>query len=130
MTKQTIDRDEPGLGMADVQLPVGQKTERDEIDDDRRGHEPIAKTGARQAFRAAVIFGHRLQGNAPPKISVNLNVPFIPAGIGGITPVFLIQQGEDRTEQMMAVLAFLAPIAATPQAPGEFRAGRQMLRAC
>src|SRR5450755_1357622 len=120
-----INCDEPWLGVAYVQLPVNQKTERDEIDDYRRGHEPIAKTGARQTFQAAVIFGHRLQRNAPPKISVNLNVPFIPAGIGGIAPVFLVEQGKGRTEQVMAILTCLTPITATPQTPGEFRARRQ-----
>src|SRR5436190_19389815 len=125
--KTKVNRNKPWLGMANVQVPVNQQAERDQVDDHRRGHESIAKAGTRQTFRAAVIFGHRLERNAPPKISVNLNIPFIPAGIGGIAPVFLIEQGKDRTEQMMAVPAFLTPITATSQTPGEFRPGRQML---
>ena len=114
------------LDMADIQLPVNQETERGQVDNDRCRYQPIPQTGPRKAFRAAVIFGHGLQRDAPPKVSVNLDVPFVPAGVGGITPAFLIEQAEDRAEQVMAVLALLAPITATAQAPAEFRAGRQL----
>src|SRR2546429_4264347 len=114
-----IGSNEPGLGVAHVQLPINQQAERNKIDDYRRRHEPIAETGAGQTFRAAMIFGHRLQCYAPPKISINLNVPLVPAGIGGIAPVFLVEQGKDRTKKVMTILACLTPIAATPQTSGE-----------
>ena len=52
-----------------------------EIYDHGGGDEAIAKLDAGQAFRAAVIFGHGLQDDAPPEIPVNLDVPFLPAGI-------------------------------------------------
>src|SRR5947207_5584464 len=120
-----IGSNEPGLGVAHVQLPINQQTERNKINDYRRRHEPIAETGAGQTFRAAMIFGHCLQHYAPPKISVNLNVPLVPTGIGGIAPVFLVEQGKDRTEKVMAIFTFLTPVAATPQPPAEFLAGRQ-----
>src|ERR1700704_1966407 len=96
-----IDNDEPWFGVTHVQLPVNQETERHQIDDYRRRDEPIAQASARQALRTTVIFGHGLQDYAPPKIPINLNVPFIPAGVGGIAPVFLVEQGKNRTKQMM-----------------------------
>ena len=98
--------------MTRAQLVVNEQTQNDEIDDDRRRHEPMAQPGAGEAFRAAVILGHGLQDNAPPEIPVDLDVPFVPTGIGGIAPVLFIEQAKDRAEEMMAILPLLAPIAA------------------
>src|SRR5215472_335990 len=56
-----------------------------------------------------MIFGHGLERHAPPKISVNLNVPLIPARVGGITPAFFFEQLKERPKEIMAVPALLAP---------------------
>ena len=37
---------------------------------------------ARQAFHSAVIFGNGLEHDAPPEISVDLDVPFVPPRVG------------------------------------------------
>src|SRR5437660_10545861 len=86
----------------------------------------MAQPGAGEAFRAAVILGHSLQDNAPPEIPVDLDVPFVPTGIGRVAPVLFVEQRKDRTEEMMAILPLLAPIAAMAQTPGEFPARRQL----
>jgi hypothetical protein len=39
-----------------------------------------------------VIFGDGLKRDAPPEIAVNLNVPVVPAAVGGIAPAFFLQQ--------------------------------------
>ena len=82
--------------MRNVELPIHQETQRNEIEDDGGRDQTVAKPNTRQAFPVTVIFSNRLQRDAPPEISVNLNVPFIPPAIGRITPAFFIEQLEDR----------------------------------
>ncbi len=81
--------------MRDVELVINEQRGGDEIDDDGGRHGAITQADAGKAFCAAVIFGERLQRHAPPKISVELKVPFLPTGVGGITPAFFLKQGED-----------------------------------
>ena len=108
--EEQIRDDEPKIDVGSVELPINQKTQGNEIEDDGRGNESSAEPDAGEAFRAAVIFGHGLQRDAPPKISVNLNVPLIPTGIGGIAPAFFLQKLENRTKKVMSILALFAPI--------------------
>src|SRR6266850_908437 len=112
--------------MTRVQLPINQNRYRHEIENNGRGNESIAQPHPRKTLRASVIFRHGLEHDAPPEIAVDLNVPFIPARIGGIAPSFLLQQLEDLPEKMMAILAFFAPVG-SPQ-PAARRTGclRQM----
>src|SRR6266705_5209008 len=56
-----------------------------------------------------MVFGDGLQRDTPPKIPVNLNVPVVPTGIGGIAPAFFLEQLEDRAQQIMPVAAPFAP---------------------
>jgi hypothetical protein len=72
-----------------------------------------------------VIFRYGLEHNAPPEIAVDLNVPFIPARIGGIAPSFLLQQLEHSSQKVMPVFAFFAPISAPPGTAHPFRTDRQ-----
>ncbi len=116
-----IAEEYPKICPTGIELVVNQEGQGDEIDDHGGRDEAIAQRDAGQAFRPAVIFRHRLQHDAPPEISVNLNVPFIPAGIGRVTPTFLVQQSKDRAEQMMPILPFFTPIASAAQIAGEAR---------
>src|SRR5947207_15506239 len=95
--------------MGGVELPVDHHAERDQTNDYGCGHQPVAQPDTGQSFRAGVIFGHSLQDNAPPKISVDLDVPFVPTGIDRIAPAFFLEQLKNRPEQMMAIAAFFAP---------------------
>src|SRR5581483_7595201 len=69
-----------------------------------------AQAHTRQTFRAAVIFGERLERDAPPKIPVKLNVPLVPTGVGGIAPAFFLKQLADLAEKMMSIFPLVAPI--------------------
>src|SRR5438105_2826167 len=124
--EEQIRDDEPKIDVGSVELPINQKTQGNEIEDDGRGNESSAEPDAGEAFRAAVIFGHGLQRDAPPKISVNLNVPLIPTGIGGIAPAFFLEQLEHGTKQMMTVPSLFAPKNSAAQTTGKIRTGRQM----
>src|SRR6266496_4608045 len=95
--------------MRNIELPIHQETQRNEIKDDGGRDQPVAKPDTRQALSTTVIFSDCLQRDAPPEISVNLNVPFIPSAIGGITPAFFIEQLEDRAQQVMTISALFAP---------------------
>src|SRR4029450_10984331 len=95
--------------MGDVELPIHQQTQRNEIQYDGGRDQTVAKPNTRQAFLGTVIFSDRLQRDAPPQIPVDLNVPFIPSAIGGITPAFFIKQLEDRAQQVVTIFAFFAP---------------------
>src|SRR5207302_6553653 len=124
--EEQIRDDEPKIDAGRVELPINQKTQGNEIEDDGRGDKSSAEPDAREAFRAAVILGHGLQRDAPPKISVNLNVPLIPAGIGGIAPAFFLEQLEHGTKQMMTIPSPFASNNSTAQTKGKVWAGRQM----
>ena len=73
-----------------------------------------------------MIFGDGLERDAPPKIPVDLNVPFVPPGIGGIAPAFFLQQLKDGTKQVVTVPAFFVPKNSATQTAGETGAIRQM----
>ncbi len=78
--------------MGNIELPIYQQSQRNQIENDGRSDQSVAKPDPRQAFSGAVIFGHGVQRNTPPKISVNLNVPLIPASVSGIAPAFFVKQ--------------------------------------
>src|SRR2546421_175397 len=73
-----------------------------------------------------MIFGHRLQNDAPPKVSVNLDVPFVPTRIDRIAPAFFFEQLKNCAEQVMPVASFVAPKNSASQARTAFGVGRQM----
>ena len=79
--KDGIRNDRPEIEMGSVELPVDHHAQRDQTNDYRCGDEPVAQPDASQSFRAGVIFRHGLQNNTPPKVSVDLDVPFVPTGI-------------------------------------------------
>ena len=108
--------------MGSVELPVDHHAERDQTNDYRCGDEPVAQPDAGQPFRAGVIFRHGLQNNAPPKVPIDLDVPLVPTGVGGLPPAFFVEKIEDRTEQVMAVLSIFAPITSVTQSAGELDA--------
>src|SRR6266571_3651221 len=112
--------------MRNVELAIDQQTRCNQIKNDRGGDEPVAKPNAGQTFPAAVVFGDGLKRYAPPKISVDLNVPLVPPAIGGIAPAFLIQQLKDRAQQIVTVPALLAPKNPATKAASEAIAFRQM----
>src|SRR5205807_5624393 len=116
----------PVMKMAGLEGVVSDEGKVNRVDQDRGRDKTIAEPGAGEAFRAAVIFGHGLESNAPPKVAIDLDVPLIPAGVGGITPVFLVEQIEHRTEEVMTVLPVLAPVTEGAQSAGKLGAGRQM----
>ena len=74
---------------------IDEKGENNQIYDYCGSDVAISKLNTGQAFPAAVIFGNRTQNDAPPKVPVNLDVPFLPAGIDGVAPVFMIKQREN-----------------------------------
>src|SRR4051812_43205102 len=112
--------------MRSMKLTINHNAERDEIENDRCRDHSIAQTRTGQTFRTAVIFGDSLQDNAPPEVSINLNVPFIPTGIDRVAPPFLFEQLEDLTEQMVTIARFIAPENAAAQTARGFRVRRQM----
>src|SRR6266699_6299564 len=105
--------------MRNVELAIDQQTRCNQIKNDRGGDEPVAKPNAGQTFAATVVFGDGLKRYAPPKISIDLNVPFVPPAIGGITPAFFIQQLKDGPQQIVTVPALLAPKNSAAQAACE-----------
>src|SRR5204862_1226664 len=74
----------------------------------------------------AVIFGDSLKRDAPPEIAVNLNVPVVPAAVGGIAPAFFVEQPKYFAQEIMAIPPFLAPKYAATQAASRARAFWQM----
>src|SRR5437764_599010 len=114
------------MKMAGLERVVSDEGKVNRVDQDRGRNKAIAEPGTGEAFRAAVIFGDGLESDAPPKVSVDLDVPLIPAGVGGITPVFLVEQIKHRTEEVMTVLSVLAPITSVAPSVGKLGAGRQM----
>ena len=67
--------------MPDIKEMVDQQGDDNEIYDYCGGDIAIAKLNTGQAFSVAVIFGDGPQNDAPPEVSLNLNVPFLPSGI-------------------------------------------------
>ncbi len=127
--EKQIESDEPKIDMGSIELPINQKAQRHQIENDRGGDKTITQPDAGQAFGVAMILGHGLQDDAPPKISVDLNVPIIPAAIDGIAPAFFLEQIEDRAEEVVTVPALFAPknsAAQTAAPPPRGSASRQM----
>src|ERR1700730_2869888 len=81
--------------MPGVKEMVNEQGEDDEVHDDGGGDVSEAELNAGQACSAAVIFRDRSQNDAPPEVPINMDVPFLPAGIDRVAPVFLIKEGED-----------------------------------
>src|ERR1051326_2017516 len=112
--------------MGSVKLAINYDAQRNEIEDRGGRDDSIPQSRARESFRAAVIFRHRLQDDAPPKVSVDLDVPFVPTSVDRVAPAFFFEQLKDRAEQMMTVASLIAPENAPAQASTEFRFGGQM----
>src|SRR5438067_3725379 len=109
-----------------MQLAINHDAKRDQIEDHRGGDHSIPKTHSGQAFRAAMIFSDGLENDAPPKVAVDLDVPFVPAGINRIAPPFFFKQLENCAKQMVTVPAFVAPENSAAQTARWFRISRQM----
>src|SRR4029077_3289117 len=124
--KERVRNHRPQVEMRSVQLSVNDNAQRNETDDYGCGNEPVAQPDAGQPFRAAVIFSDCLKRNAPPEVSVNLDVPFVPAGIDRVAPAFFLEQLENRAEQMVAISSLVAPKNPASQSATRFRVGRQM----
>src|SRR2546423_14030099 len=107
--KKSVRDDRPKIEMRSVKLAVNDNAESEQIKNDGGGDATVAQTRAGQPLRAAVIFSDRLENDAPPKISVNLDVPFVPTGINRITPTFFFEQLENCAQQMMTIASFVAP---------------------
>src|SRR5207237_8505078 len=122
--KERIRNDRPKIEMRRVELPVDHHTERDQTNDYGRSDEPVAQPDAGQSLRAGVIFRHRLQNDAPPEVSVNLDVPFVPAGIDRVAPALFLEQLENRAEQMVAISSLVAPKNPASQSATRFGVGR------
>src|ERR1041385_7527886 len=73
-----------------------------------------------------MIFGHRLQGNAPPKIAVDLHVPLVPAAVGGIPPALFFEQLKDGAKKMVSIPSFFAPVGAATGPTVFFCVGRKV----
>src|SRR5947209_9890511 len=112
--------------MRGVQLPINDNAKRDQIENDGSCDHSIAEPHACEAFRTAVIFSDRLQNDAPPEISVDLDVPFVPAGVDRVAPAFLFEKLKNLTEQMVAIPPFIAPKNAAAQTARGLRVRGQM----
>src|SRR5437764_12043733 len=104
-----------------MQLAINHDAKRDQIEDHRGGDHSIPKTHSCQPFRAAMIFSDGLENDAPPKVAVDLDVPFVPARIDRIAPAFFFEKLENCAQQMVTVPAFVAPENAAPQTTRCFR---------
>src|SRR4029450_84644 len=104
--------------MRSVYLVINQQADRNQIEDDHRDNHPVAKPHTGQTLSRAVILGDGLKRDAPPEITVNLNVPLVPAAVGGIAPAFFVQQPKHFAQEIVAIPPLLAPkYAATEAAP-------------
>ena len=83
------------MDVPSVKEMVAEQSEDDEIYDHGGGDVTVAKLNTGQAFSVPVIFRNRPQNDAPPEVTVNLDVPFLPAGIDRVAPVFLIKKREN-----------------------------------
>ena len=73
-----------------------------------------------------MILGNGLKRNAPPEIAVDLNVPVVPAAVGGIAPAFFVEQPKYFAQKIMAIPPLLAPKYAATQATSRARKFGQM----
>src|SRR5438105_12009964 len=106
---------------------INKQTNHNEIHDDRCGDIAITQPDAAQTFLAAVILGDCLQDNAPPEISVDQEIPFLPTGIDGVAPILGIEQCKDFAKQSVTVLAIIAPINSASSVTPEPGLSRQLL---
>src|SRR5258708_18991789 len=72
-----------------------------------------------------MILGYGLENNAPPKVSIDLDVPLIPTSIDRVAPAFFFEQLKNRAEQVMTISAILAPKNPASQAAARLCGGRQ-----
>src|SRR4029077_5126382 len=124
--ESSVKNDWPEINARNANLVVNQQTDRNQIEDDHRNNHPVAKPHTGQTFSCAVIFGDGLKRDAPPEIAVNLNVPVIPAAVGGIAPAFFLQQPKHFAQEIMAVPPLLAPKYTPAEATSRARAFGQM----
>src|SRR6266852_4996123 len=99
-----------------MELAVNHNAESKKTKNDSGSDEPVAQAHARQSLRAGVILGYSLENNAPPKVSIDLDVPLIPTSIDRVAPAFFFEQLKNRAEQVMTISAILAPKNPAPQA--------------
>src|SRR6266850_5124874 len=92
-----------------MELAINDDAESEQIKNDGGSNTTVAQACAGQPLSAAVIFSHSLQNVAPPKVSVNLDVPFVPTRIDRIAPAFFFEQLKNCAEQVMPVASFVAP---------------------
>ena len=59
-----------------------------EIHEERGDNHFVAELYPGEAFGAAVIFRDGLKRGYPPEVAVNLDVPVLPPGVGGLAPAF------------------------------------------
>src|SRR5439155_26046314 len=114
--KERVRNDRPKIEMGSVELAVNHNAESKKTKNDSGSDEPVAQAHARQSLRGGVILGYGLENNAPPKVSIDLDVPLIPTSIDRVAPAFFFEQLKNRTEQVMTISAILAPKNAAPQA--------------
>src|SRR5205823_4651946 len=93
--KERVGGGEEELDVPGLKEMVDEQGQDDEIYDHDSGDIAISKLNTGQAFSVAVIFCNRPQNDAPPEVTVNLDVPFLPAGIDRVAPVFLIKKREN-----------------------------------
>src|SRR5262249_21323289 len=123
--KEQKRNERPEIEMGSVKLTVNHNAQRKQIQNNGGGDKSITEAHASQTFRARMIFSYGLKGDAPPKVSVNLDVPFIPTGVDRIAPAFFFEQSENRSEQMMPISSLITPKSPAPQT-ATFDGGRQI----
>src|SRR5439155_8769594 len=121
-----VKNDWPEINARSVYLVVSQQAYRNQIENDHGNNHPVAKPHPGQTLSCAVIFGDGLKRDAPPEIAVNLNVPVVPAAVGGIAPAFFVQQPKHFAQKIMAIPPLLAPKYAATQTASRARKFGQM----
>src|SRR4029453_5061990 len=116
----------PEINARNVYLVVNQQAYRNQIEDDHGNNHPVQNPPTGQKFFWAVIFRNGLKRGAPPKIAVNLNVPVVPAAVGGIAPAFFVEQPKHLPQEIMAIPPLLPPKYAATQASSRACAFWQM----
>ena len=89
--------------------PVNEEAEEEEVEKEGRGNHPGSQADAGQAFRSPVVFRDTAHGHPPPETSVDLDVPFFPAGVGGVVPSLLFKRLDHRREQELTAYARFIP---------------------
>src|SRR6266852_52864 len=108
-----------------MELAVNHNAESKKTKNDSGSDEPVAQAHARQSLRAGVILRYGLENNAPPKVSIDLDVPLIPTSIDRVAPAFFFEQLKNRAEQVMTISAILAPKNPASQAAARLCGGGQ-----